>query len=661
MSLNYVIHKEKPYPLGCYIDYDKSLVVRAVFEDADKCGLKLYSEDKLKSSKAKKSKTLKIELPKDVKRGDIYSARISGIDNIDEYTSYNFFTDDDCFCDPYAEHILGLEGFGKDVDPSDIRAVLRNKSVSGNSFNCFDWGDDKNPCIPYNESLIYLMHVRGFTKSPSSGVSASLRGTFKGILEKLSYIKSLGITTIELMPCYEMDELEKPKKSKGRGSDKEVPGNAKELVYSRDGSIVGKNMIKHRLNYWGYKKGYYFAPRTSYCAVPTEAEDEVKSFIKTMHENGIEVVLQFYFEEDESESLIIDALRFWRCSYHVDGFHIKGASIPKKLIFKDPLFTDVKIWYDWFDYEDYHTDLPKTEKYLASYNTAFLYASRRFLKGDDNSCGDFLKAMVLNNPEYGNVNYVCDYEGFRLADLVAFEHKHNEENGENNKDGSDNNLSWNCGIEGRTKKRSILELRTRQMKNIMTMLLLSQGTPMIFSGDEFGNSQSGNNNPYCQDNEIGWVDWKALDKNAELFDYVKSLIALRKKYNILHNKDAFRLMDYISCGYPDLSCHGREAWRPDLSGHSHILGMLYCGLYEKDKKEPFIYACYNMHWTDAELALPKLPDGYEWELISDTAASNKEQPMDAVMHTLASRSARIYISRFNENAKKKGNKKAKKK
>ena len=657
MSLNHVIHKEKPYPLGCYIDYDKSLVVRAVFEGARSCGIVLFSG----SSGKKAGKSLKIQLQESVKRGNIYSARITGIDNIDDYTSYNFFMDEENFCDPYAEHILGLEGFGKDVKDSDIRAVLRNKSLNGNSYNCYDWGDDAPLDIPYNDSFVYLMHVRGFTKSPSSGVPASARGTFTGILEKLDLIKALGVTAIELMPCYEMDELDKPKRSKGRGSDSAVPGNAKELVFSKDGTIVGKNMIKHRLNFWGYKKGYYFAPRSSYCMDPSNAENEVKDFIKTLHKNGIEVIMQFYFEEDESESLILDALRFWRCSYHVDGFHLKGARIPKRLIFKDPLFTDVKIWYDWFEYEDYHNDNPDHAKYLACYNTAFLYASRRFLKGDDNSCGDFLQAMVLNNPEYGNINYVCDYEGFRLSDLVSYEHKHNEENGENNKDGSNNNLSWNCGIEGRTKKRGILELRKRQMKNILTMLFMSQGTPMIFGGDEFGNSQNGNNNPYCQDNEIGWVDWKALDKNRDLFEYVNFLIALRKKYNILHEKNAFKLMDYISCGYPDLSYHGREAWRPDLSGHSHILGMLYCGLYEKVNKEPFIYVCYNMHWSEAELALPKLPDGYVWKLLSDTATDTKVQSMDAVMHTLASRSVRIYISEIDTNAKKKGKKKAKKK
>ncbi|MBR4831470.1 MAG: hypothetical protein IKZ97_02450 [Butyrivibrio sp.] len=657
MKSKYVIHKEKPYPLGCYIDYDKSLVVRAIFDGASDCGIVLYKD------KGKKTGSfLKVTLPVDVKRGDIYSARISGIQDIDSYISYNFFADDEFFCDPYAEHILGLEAFGKDVPDSDIKAVLRNKSLNGNSFNCYDWGNDTYPNIPYEDSIVYLMHVRGFTKSSSSGLPASLRGTFKGITMKLDYLKKLGITTIELMPCVEMNELDKPKRSTAASKGMEVPDNAKEMVFSKDGSIVDKNSIKHRVNYWGFKKGYYFAPRTSYCADPADAENEVKDFIKLMHKNGIEVVMQFYFEEDESESLILDALRYWRCSYHVDGFHLKGARIPKRLIFSDPLFTDAKIWYDWFEYEDYHRDTVG-KRYLASYNTGFLYSSRRFLKGDDNSASDFLKSMVFNNIEYGNINYVCDYEGFRLSDLVSFEHKHNEENGENNKDGCDENLSWNCGIEGRTKKRGILELRTRQMKNAMTMLLLSQGTPMIFSGDEFGNSQAGNNNPYCQDNEIGWVDWKALDKNADLFDYVNSLIALRKKYRILHSGNPFKLMDYISCGYPDLSCHGREAWRPDLSGHSHVLGMLFCGLYEKEKPEPFIYACFNMHWTDDELALPKLPDGYKWTLFSDTCVSEdkKVQPMDAVMHTLAPRSARIYISKYDVNSQKKGKKKSKKK
>jgi glycogen operon protein len=180
------------------------------------------------------------------------------------------------------------------------------------------------------------------------------------------------------------------------------------------------------------------------------------------------------------------------------------------------------------------------------------------------------------------------------------------------------------------------------------MLLLAQGTPMIFSGDEFCSSQAGNNNPYCQDNETGWVDWKALEKNAEIFEYFKFLLKLRFDHRVLHNPSTFKLMDYISCGYPDLSCHGREAWRPDFTGHSHILGMLYCGQYDKtDKNSPFIYVCYNMHWMAEEIALPKLPDGLRWKMISDTESVSKIDNTDKKNNSvekMSERSVRIYIS-----------------
>ena len=326
-----------------------------------------------------------------------------------------------------------------------------------------------------------------------------------------------------------------------------------------------------------------------------------------------------------------------------------------RLITKEPLFTDAKIWYDGFDYFDiYGSDEPE-KRYLAEYNGRFMYNCRRFLKSDDNTASDFMNSMINNGTDHGVINYICDYEGFRLVDMVSYEHKHNEENGENNKDGNDNNLTWNCGIEGRTRKQSILSLRKKQMKNILTMLFMAQGTPMLFSGDEFGNSQSGNNNPYCQDNEIGWVDWKAFDKNKDIYEYIKLLVKIRKENRILHASKPLKLMDYTSCGYPDLSCHGRDAWRPDLSGHSHMLGMLYCGMYDDRKKDsPFVYVCYNMHWFDAEMALPKMPDGYKWELICDTAQEDvKPKEITKELETLPDRSARIYIGSKDPNYKQK--------
>ena len=653
MTSRLVLKSEKPYPLGCYIDYDRNLVVRAVFGDNRKCGITLYPK-----SDNTILEPLKIELPKSLRRGDIYSARISGIKDIARYDSYNYYSDDYVFCDPYAKQFLGLEKFGKDVPDDQIRAKLDNKADCKTSGDTFDWNGDEHEFIPYEDSFVYLLHVRGFTKSPSSGVTVSKRGTFKGILEKIDYLKSLGVTAVELMPAYEMNEIENPYKNSDRRSKNFAEKS--ELLYSKDGSISNKNQVKQRLNFWGYKKGYYFAPRTSYCENPSDAENEFKEFVKTMHKNGLEVIMQFYFDENENGTLIMDALRFWRCTYHVDGFHLKGSIIPVRLITNEPLFTDIKIWNEWFNYgEIFERGTPK-DRLLSDYNNAFLYNSRRFLKSDDNSTQDFLKSMIANGTDHGIINYICDYEGFRLCDLVSYEHKHNEENGENNKDGTDNNLSWNCGIEGRTRKHDILSLRNKQIKNILTMLFMSQGTPMIFSGDEFGNSQNGNNNPYCQDNETGWVDWKAMDRNRDILDYVKFLSTLRFKYRILHEKEPFKLMDHISCGYPDLSCHGREAWRPDLSGHSHMLGLLFCGLYEKD--EPFIYVSFNMNWTNQELALPKLPDGYKWKVLSDTDERNlkKEKPktraktgsvklnetesLAAFTELMADRSVRIYIS-----------------
>ncbi len=643
MSGKFEICNEKPYPLGCYIDYDKSLVVRAIFADNRKCGITLYKSDGVRILDS-----LSISFSKSLKRGTIYSARIRGIENIDEYDSYNYYADDAYFCDPYARHVIGLEKFGEDVPDNEIRAKLDNKSLQSHSASCFDWEGDVNPLIPYENSFVYLLNVRGYTKSSSSGVASARRGTFGGIIDKLAYLKKLGVTTLELMPCYEMNEVENPVKK--------VSGKGNKVVYSKDGSLLNEKDISKKINFWGYKKGFYFAPRTSFCERPFDAENEFKNFVKTLHKNGLEVIMQFYFDENENESLIIDALRFWRCSYHVDGFHLKGVRVPIRQIVKEPLFTDAKIWYDWFDTGDiYGTEAPN-DRVLAIYNNSFMYATRRFLKSDDNTVNDFLKVMISNDNNNGIINYVCDYEGFRLADLVAYEHKHNEENGENNKDGIDNNLSWNCGIEGRTRKHNILELRKKQMKNILIMLFMAQGTPMIFGGDEFGNSQAGNNNPYCQDNEIGWVDWKALDKNKDIYDYVRFLINLRFSNDFLHNRRPFRLMDYISCGYPDLSCHGKEAWRPDLSGYSHVLGMLYCGLYEKnnDSDKPFIYVCYNMYWNRTEFALPKLPEGLRWSLLSDTGVYEgvKLSSRNPEFNILGDRSVRIYISETDPDHKK---------
>ena len=258
--------------------------------------------------------------------------------------------------------------------------------------------------------------------------------------------------------------------------------------------------------------------------------------------------------------------------------------------------------------------------------------------------------MHLNAADHGTINYICNYDGFRLSDLVSYEHKHNEANGEENCDGQDENCSWNCGVEGPSRKKSICQLRNRQIRNILTMLFLAQGTPMLFGGDEFCNSQDGNNNPYCQDNPTGWIDWSAKNHNEEIFNYVLFLSKLRANSPLFHQSHPFRLMDHLACGYPDFSYHGVEAWRPDLSDYSHSIGMLYCGFYTPEEADhSFYYIAYNMHWKPVTFALPRLPDQMKWYLLSDTASGQISETPELLLHQeqvlCDARSVCIYVGK----------------
>ena len=248
---------------------------------------------------------------------------------------------------------------------------------------------------------------------------------------------------------------------------------------------------------------------------------------------------------------------------------------------------------------------------------------RPFLKGDGCMLEKVQRRMRENPLKCGRINYFTNYNGFTMMDMVSYNDKHNEANGEDNRDGNPYNQSWNCGEEGPSKKRQVNALRSRQYKNAMSMLFLSQSTPLIFMGDEFGNSQKGNNNPYCQDNEITWLNWKDKEKHKELYQFTEKIIALRKAHPILHNRKELRLMDYYAYGYPDLSYHGAEAWLAAKGSNDRQIGMLYCGKYAKINKrfdDDFFYVALNMHWEPKELALPKLPKGMTWELCYTTGS-----------------------------------------
>ncbi|WP_408071119.1 hypothetical protein [Butyrivibrio sp. JL13D10] len=614
MNNNLRLAFSRPYPMGVKRTSD-GIRVCATFATRKNCGIVLYKKND-------RNGTL-VTFSDDFRYGKVFCAIICG--ETDEFINYMLYEDGNLFADPYTTYVEGLEKWGKNVKDENILCRIDESD--------YDWGFDKHPRTKYENSFVYTLHVRGYTKSPTSGIELKKRGTYKGLIEKIAYIKSLGVTAVELMPAYEMNVLDIPKNGAGanvgnmpEGSFLHSSGTSGKVIYSENGSIKNGNSVRQKINFWGFKEGFYFAPRTAFAMDAQNADLEFKDMVKEMHKNGIEVIMQFYFNEDAKEDLVCAAVRHWVFNYHIDGVHVKGSYLAPGMIAADPALSDIKIWYYGFDYGRIYSGKKPEIRNLAEFKPDFMYASRRFLKGDDNSLGDFIKVMLENSEYSGNINYLCDYEGFRLADLVSYEHKRNETNGENNSDGTDNNLSWNCGIEGKTRKTAILNLRAKQIRNALTMLMFSQGTPMIFGGDEFGNSQEGNNNPYCQDNATGWIDWSQAEKgfNPETAAYLRFLTELRFKYKILHESKAFKLMDYKACGYPDLSYHGIEAWRPDLSNYSHSIGMLYCGLYEKEEKEQdFFYIAYNMHWNPVAFALPKLPEGMKWQLLNDT-----EHPSD---------------------------------
>lgn len=594
----------KPYPLGAHVEGEE---IRFSFvSKTGSCGILLY--DRISGRRLKKLPFLPEE-----RIGNIYCKSLPGIRPTD--IAYQFYEGERIVADEHAKAFLGNKTYGKPRKQEDLKAVFLTED--------FDWEGDVCPRIPYSEAVCYCLHVRGFTKHASSGVKN--RGTFAGIGEKIPYLKEIGVTTLELQPAYEFLEAE---------------------VLEEQEKIDGGN----RLNYWGYKKGFYYAPKASYAA-SNQPSDELKTLVKELHKNGMELVMQFYFPKGISLSEIEEILRFWVLEYHVDGFHLLGENVGEDMLAEDAMLSDTKLWYYRFDTDAvYERNEEPQSPHLAEYNDSWLYDMRRFLKGDENMLGSALYQMRHIPEKAGCIHYLTNYYGFTLADLVSYDHKHNEANGEANRDGNDYNCSWNCGEEGTTRKVKVRNLRSRQIKNAMCLLMLSQSTPLIFMGDEFGNSQKGNNNPYCQDNAIAWLDWSGIQKNAELLAFWKLLAAFRRVHPILHQDREPRLMDYIACGYPDLSYHGESAWRPQTESYFRHIGQMYCGKYAKiggDKEDDFLYLAINMHWEKHELALPKLPKGMRWELAfstEDTESGADGENMDS-LRKAGSRSISVYCGK----------------
>ena len=354
-------------------------------------------------------------------------------------------------------------------------------------------------------------------------------------------------------------------------------------------------------------------PKAAY-SYSEDSAREFRDMVRQLHISGIEVIMQFYFPVEMPRTEIQEILRYWKLFYHVDGFRLLGVGIPVAAFAQDALLCDSKIWYEAFEEEK------NTGANLSCYKSDYLYTMRRFLKGDDGMLEGALYQMRYLPVKAGRVHYLTNYDGFTLMDMVSYEEKHNEANGESNRDGNDYNCSWNCGEEGATRREKIKKLRIRQIKNAICLLLLSHSTPLIFMGDEFGNSQKGNNNPYCQDNLITWLDWSGLEKQKEILDFWKQMVKLRGGHKALHPGKAFKLMDTLACGYPDLSYHGETAWHLPIQQNSRYAGLLFCERYadQQEVEESFLYVGINMHWEKHSLALPRLPKGSRWKILLST-------------------------------------------
>lgn len=542
----------QPLPLGINISGDHVNFSVAVPE-GERCWLLLYRAGEEEPKE-------RYEMTEAI--GEVRFLALEGMDPADY--EYNYMIGGEVTVDPYARGLAGRDIWGKerDIQKHEVRGVLKNGR--------YDWEGDEPLKLPFHSIVAYSLHVRGFTKHTSSGVEK--KGTFSGVVEKLPYLKDLGINQIQCMPVYEFEEC-------GRFR-----------------------------NYWGYGPAYYFAPKSAYAA-SGDGERELKDMVKACHKEGIEVVLEMPFTGDTSKQLMEECLRYYCLEYHIDGFLLNPYVAPMDAIHTDPILKHTKI---------------------LVHDTGFQTVMRRFLKGDEGMVRDVMYWLRHQSETKEILNMITGQTGFTLRDLVSYDGKHNEANGEQNQDGPDYNYSWNCGAEGPSRKKAVTELRKNQTRNAFFLLLLAQGTPCILAGDEFGNTQKGNNNVYCQDNPVGWLDWSGLEKHPELHDFVKELIAFRKKHPVFWPEKEMTGMTYSKKGVPDVSYHGENAWRVPLEVSSRQLGVYYSGADRTGENDEDCFVAYNMHWLEHTFALPALPKGKKWYRIASTQEGilDKAEPLD---------------------------------
>ncbi len=559
--------------------------------------------------------------------------------------------------DPYAKLIGGRDIWKQQPDWNN-QYQHRSRII----FDDFDWKNDKPLEIPFEDLVIYEMHVRSFTAHESSKVSASKRGTYAAIREKIPYLKELGINCVELLPIHEFDEFENSKPN---------PTKPDEML----------------VNYWGYSTVGFFAPKAGYAATGKFGmqADEFKKLISDLHANGIEVILDVVFnhtaEGNEKGSyisfrgidnstyylltpdgyyynfsgtgntmncnnpivrnMILDCLRYWVSEYHIDGFRFdlaailsrddKGAPMANPPLLEslayDPILGKCKLIAEAWDAGGLYQvgSFPSWGRW-AEWNGKFRDDIRKFLTGESGMIGAIAQRIQGSPDLYhwrsptASVNFITCHDGFTIMDMFSYNHKHNDANGENNNDGDNNNHSWNCGWEGESTDEGINFLRKKQIKNTFALLLLCRGVPMILSGDEMGNTQFGNNNAYCQDNEISWLNWDDLEKNRELFHFAKNMINFRHDHPVLRHNRFFQNRDYMNTGYADISWHGTQSWNADWGDGSRTLAFLLDGKHAKEGavEDNYIFVAINMHWEGHTFEIPHPPEGVKWHLAANT-------------------------------------------
>jgi glycogen operon protein len=570
------------------------------------CALRLYD----KRARDGQAGYRDIPVPREYCLGAVRSLCVPGLDP--RRYDYNYVIDGQVVVDPYAKRIVGRE---KWADPE--RRTRQEPVRSGFDFSEFDWENDHCPEIPGTDMVLYKLHVRGFTKDAPVGRK---KGDFEALAEQIPYFKELGITTLELMPVYEFEELMPPRKYKQTMNfEGWSPQAIRGYQLMQQKEFEEKEKTLPDINYWGYGAGNYFAPKASY-ARTAPASLSFKSLVRALHQAGLECVLEMSFDGLANPNFIVEVLRHWLREYHVDGFHLLCGSAAITSVIHDPLLRRSKIFAQSFPKETWEQkgDYP----HLYVYNDEFLYAARKQINHQDANLAEFLNQQKKQHPTVGFVNYFANNNGFTLADTFSYATKHNEANGEDGVDGNDWNHSVNCGVEGPSRKKKINEQRLRLKKQAVATVLLAQGVPLLLAGDEFGNSQNGNNNAYCQDNKVGWLNWRELEKNREYFEFVKQLLALRRAHAILRSRQPMRMSDYAGLGLPDLSYHGEQAWAGDIYPSQQAVGLVYCGAYEKEDED--LYIGWNFAQDQRELALPKIAGTGGWQLLLGDGSISEE-------------------------------------